>query len=131
MPLLQSQVGQDSRILFARSQNLMTRRAVIRDRLAIGPRVVAIMAAEAAGESLCPRLLGCVPQVTCMSGEMLGRAVVQQPPRGYGSFAPQRSGAYRGCGQERLIDGVQLVVRISLVIVEELVVAEDGARCDF
>ena len=36
-------------MFFARSQDLMTRRAVIRDRLAIGAGVVAIMTAEAAG----------------------------------------------------------------------------------
>src|ERR1700675_3109488 len=42
----------------------------------------------------------------------------------------QRNGTRRRGGQERLVDGVQLVVCVSLVVIEELVVAEDGSRRD-
>jgi len=57
-PLFRAQVGQDLGMFFARSQYLMTRRAVIRDRLAIGAGVVAIMAAESAARVVVPKIVG-------------------------------------------------------------------------
>ena len=60
--LLQSQVGQDFRILFPRGEDLMTGGAVIRNGLAIGAGVVAIMAAEAAGRIVVAKVVWmCAP----------------------------------------------------------------------
>jgi len=44
-------------MFFARSQNLMTRRAVIGNGLAVGAGMVAIMAAEAAGRVVVPKIV--------------------------------------------------------------------------
>lgn len=44
-------------MFFARGQDLMTRRAVVGDHLAIGAGVVAIMAAEAAGRVVVPKIV--------------------------------------------------------------------------
>jgi hypothetical protein len=52
--LLQSQVRQDSRILFARGQDLMTGGEVIGNGLATSAGVVAIMAAKAARRVIVP-----------------------------------------------------------------------------
>ena len=55
--LFQSQVAEDLGMFFARNQDLMTRRAVIRDRFAIGALVVAIMAAEASRRVVVPKIV--------------------------------------------------------------------------
>jgi hypothetical protein len=49
--------------------------------------------------------------------------------RGIDGQAQRNGSRWRG-GQECLIDGVQLVVGVSLVVIEELVVAEYSSRCD-
>ena len=60
-------------MFFARGQDLMTRRAVIGDRLAIGAGVVAIMAAEAAGRVVVPKIV----RVRAPSHVHVGKDVAQ------------------------------------------------------
>jgi hypothetical protein len=76
--LLQSQVGQNLGIFLARGEDLMTGGAVIGNGPGIGTGVwLPSWQRKRPGESLWPRLFGCAPHVTRMSGKDVARVDVR------------------------------------------------------
>ena len=86
--LAQAQIGEDFGILFLNGEQVVAGAAIVGDGLAVGAGVGAIVTAEAAGKVVMsrPKLFGCTPQATFISGKTILSVGVQayQPRNKHG-----------------------------------------------